>query len=482
MAVSFLIRSVGRTIGSILLAVFGWSVTALFGRLPRRKHLDATVALVLSLLWPVFFVGLFFPSVAGWAGDLPLRILCGALVFITPPIVGVLVHLAAPSKKTTTTEALFRGYPLVLGLVLAFLVTLVTVPLVKLVTIARGHADEHVFVKARSGRDDGVVHEIAEACARTGLEPEIVRPPAYMTIATKVLRLFARDAVTPILAEVRAGDVDLYLYPSDLLIRGAPERVARVRAMLTRTELDRDAYLVVTPAGQCVQDELGRLQDVLREHHEQHHDVGRLAGRRLVEIYREMNEIALPFDDWDRLEAIARRIERKLVAKRVGVAALPLDAEEDGLAKLAESMERSALKEEKEHMAIEHPTPERLPLEEASTRDLVREALDEAKELVRIEVALAKNEVKSELVHLKRAAIGFGISAVCALLLLSTLILALVIALGGTVVAALGVAAVLLVIGGIGAYAGYVMLPKKPLERTRNRLETNVNQLKEHFA
>ena len=48
-------------------------------------------------------------------------------------------------------------------------------------------------------------------------------------------------------------------------------------------------------------------------------------------------------------------------------------------------------------MSMYTPPPERLSLEEASTADLVREALDEAKELVRIEIELAKSEVESEL-------------------------------------------------------------------------------------
>jgi hypothetical protein len=39
-----------------------------------------------------------------------------------------------------------------------------------------------------------------------------------------------------------------------------------------------------------------------------------------------------------------------------------------------------------------------------------------------------------------------------------------------------------LVIGGIAAFVGYGMLPKSPLEKTRNRLEADMNQLKEHIA
>jgi len=136
-------------------------------------------------------------------------------------------------------------------------------------------------------------------------------------------------------------------------------------------------------------------------------------------------------------------------------------------------------------MAIEISSPsERSPalLEEASTADLVKEAMDEAKELVRLEVALAKEEVKEELKEVQHAAICLGIAAGASVIVLCLLAVAIVLALGGTALAALGVAGGFLVIAGVAGYLGYGMLPKKPMEKTRHRLENDVNQLKEHIA
>lgn len=136
-------------------------------------------------------------------------------------------------------------------------------------------------------------------------------------------------------------------------------------------------------------------------------------------------------------------------------------------------------------MAIEATAPsERNPamLEEASTAELVKEAMDEAKELVRLEVALAKEEVRAELARLQHAAIWLGIATGAALVVLCLLAVALVLVLGGTALAALGVAGGLLVVAGITGYLGYGKLPRRPLEKTRDRLESDVNQLKEHIA
>lgn len=511
--ISLLFSFIGKKIGSIIQAIFGWSVTALFGRLPGKKQLAVSIALLVSIAWPVFVVGLFAPSVAGWVlaflpvekwtSPLVMRIVWGTLALLAPLLVGGLTHWAAPSTKGGVLRSLVNGYPLALGFFVAFLLTVVTVPLVKIASFVRGWSDEHVYVQPRAGRYDSVLHELAEACARAGVIPEITDVPTRMALSTKALKFFAHGMVSPIVAEdvkrIRADQLELYLYPSDLLVRGKPEKVALVRAMLTRTEVDADAYLVASAAGQSIQDDLGRLITVIQKHERRSDHIGKAAGSRLVEIWKDMNESKLPFEEWVMLESIARRVERRLVRHEVGNAALPLDDVDDQLTPIAEraNAELSSLKNEpwgmpkkraserqENSMAIEVAPSERSPamLEEASTADLVKEAMDEARELVRLEVALAKEEVKEELKQVQHAAISGGVALTAAILALTMLAVALVLALGGTALAAVLVAVGFLVIAGAAAFIGYGMLPKSPMNKTRHRLENDVNQLKEHIA
>ena len=505
---SLLLSFLAKKAGSIVQAIFGWSVTALFGRLPGKKQLAVSIALVVSIAWPIFVLGLFSPRVAGWVlAFVPfdkvgsttfLRIAWGGLAFLAPLLVGTLVHWAAPATKGGLARSLLNGYPLSLGFFVAFLLTVVTVPLVKIASIFRGWSDEHVYVQARQGRYDSVLHELAEACARGGLLAEIADVPTRMELSTRVLKFFARGMVSPIVAErlkcVRAEQLELYLYPSDLLVRGKAEKVALVRAMLTRTEIDADAYLVASPAGQSIQDELGRLIEIIQQHEKNEHEIGRAAGSRLVEIWKEMTESKLPFDEWVMLESIARRVERRLANDGVSGASQLLDSVEDQLALVARQanagpdsarFERRERRERQEKtMAIDVPASERSPamLEEASTAELVKEAMDEARELVRLEVALAKEEVKEELKQVQLAAISAGVAFACSLIVLCLLSVALVLALGGTAVVALLVALAFAVIGGVAAFLGYGMLPKRPMVKTRHRFENDVNQLKEHIA
>lgn len=126
--------------------------------------------------------------------------------------------------------------------------------------------------------------------------------------------------------------------------------------------------------------------------------------------------------------------------------------------------------------------PERLALEEASTADLVREAIDEAKELVRIEIQLARGEISQEIDQAKKAAVGFGAAGAFAIIGLTLLAVAIPLAFGASAVASLIVGGIIIAIAALAAFLGYAILPKKPLEHTRKRLLTNMTQLKEHVV
>ena len=120
-------------------------------------------------------------------------------------------------------------------------------------------------------------------------------------------------------------------------------------------------------------------------------------------------------------------------------------------------------------------------LDSVPTTELVREVLDETKELVRIETRLARQELLSDLQQLKHVAVFGGIAVGLGLLTLVALLLAFVLALGGSASAALLVAIVLLLGASLCAALAYQRLPKPPLARTRERIVSDVTQLKEHI-
>lgn len=479
---SALLSLVMKKLGDVAQAVFGWSITALFGKLGSKKQVLLSVALILSLCWPLFVVGTVLPNTAAWVlaflplekwvGKTTLRIVWVALAVLAPVVVGLLARAVAPRQKIrgSILRSAVGGYPLALGFFCSFVITVITVPLVKIGSLVRGFSESHVYVQPKEGRYGAVVHAAAEACARAGLVPTIEPIPTSMALATKVMKWFAGGTLHAIVADdprrVVAGGVEVYVYPADFLIRGKEKKAAHVRAMLTQTLLDRDAYLVESPASQRLQDELGEMWEFL---------VGRsdidlsskTTAERLRRLYVQMNREDLPYEDWLTLERIVRRLERRLAGGPTF-----LDDTETGLEALekhAAARTRTVMKEE-------------TAIEDRSTAELVRDAVREASEVLRLEVELAKKEAETEVRHLAKTVVAFGIAALSLTAVLSLLGVSVVLAFGGSPVHALLVAAAFLGIGAIAVAVAYSQIPKNPLARTRSTLADNVKHLQEHVA
>lgn len=120
-------------------------------------------------------------------------------------------------------------------------------------------------------------------------------------------------------------------------------------------------------------------------------------------------------------------------------------------------------------------------MDEMSTLDLLQETIRDAKELVRIEVELAKVEAKQQISDTKGAAIAFGAAATLGLLALAMLLTAILLAIGPTPVVALIMAAVLLVGAVVVALIGRAKIPRTAMVRTRARVERDVEELRNHL-
>ena len=131
---------------------------------------------------------------------------------------------------------------------------------------------------------------------------------------------------------------------------------------------------------------------------------------------------------------------------------------------------------------IQPPNAAGLPAEPPSTAELAKELLSEARELIQIEIQLAKEEARTELISVKRAAIAAGIALGLAVLGLNAVITAVILAFGASVLAGLGVAGALLAAGALVAAYAYSRAPKSVLGKTRDRLKEDVTRLKEHVA
>jgi hypothetical protein len=473
-----LFSALSRKTGAFIEALFGWSVAALFGRLDPRQRVLVTVALVLSLFWPVFVLGAFLPSVASYLiAFVPLddtvvrrvlRITWLVLAVVAPVIVGLLVRAGTfAARRRPLLSSILNGYPLALGMALSFLVTLITVPLIKLNSVWRRWADEHVYLQPREGRYRDVLKHLVTACQAAGFDPRVERVPRVLSLSTRLLRVFSRGAVEALLvAEPRrvcCEGLELYLYPADLLLRGEPQRVAAVRARLTATLLERDAYLVRDAAAQGLQDELGRLWDVLQHHQHPGQAVPGLEARFKAIVRESFSAKSIPFDDWLTLDRITRRFESALV----------------GHVSLVDTLAGEVLV-----AARSAPALAQLPdgPRQLGVVTLVTSLAREARELVKQEAQLAKQEAQQTIAATTRSALVLGVAISCGGATLSLLAMSLVLRFDATVVAALVIAGALLCVTLGLAIVAWGGLPHSPMERTRKRLEDEWKQLSERAS
>lgn len=483
-----LFSALSRKLGTLLQAVFGWSIMAMFGKLSSKKQTLITIALVLSLFWPVFVLGVFVPKAAAFFiafipmhDEIPpnvLRAVWLGLAFFAPVIVGLLTRVASPPLKSKGFLAsMLNGYPLTLGYAISFLITLFVVPVIKLQTLKRGWADEHVFVQTRQGRYLDALKELCDAAAMAGYSPRAAPAPRPTGLALKVLRFFARGAIDTMVTEhplmVRAQNMEMFLYPGDLLLRGGKLEVARVRALLGQTKLEEHAYLVEQPKAQELQDDLGRLHQVV-DRHERPSEIGESARSRLKATVAESTKANVTFEEWVVLDRMARRLETRLLAQESLVDEATI-AEGSPLAKAQLAKAEAAA----EDRAIER-APQ--PLAEASVLELVERGIKDATELAKLEVAVAKQEAAQQVKEATKGAVGFALAAALVIVTLALGAVALVFAIEATALTALAVAGGALVLALIFAGVGYSLLPKTPLELTRKHVTSDLKQLKEHLA
>lgn len=119
---------------------------------------------------------------------------------------------------------------------------------------------------------------------------------------------------------------------------------------------------------------------------------------------------------------------------------------------------------------------------ESSTTDLVKEAIAEAKELMQVEIALARDEIGQEIARAKASGVALGAAAAAGLLGAALVLVAIALAIAPRPLPALLIGLALLVVALVMGLVGYGRVPKRPMERTRGRLESDVRLLRERVV
>ena len=151
--VQALVAFIGRSLGKILSALFDWAVIAIFGYASGTEKTFLAALLAAAAAWPLLLFGIVAPEVAafvlafvpvpGWVPPSVIRWIWVPLTLVVPLAVGAAMAARQPAgqPRRSWPARLLRGFPITAGLSGALLITLVTVPVLRLVSAVRRRKD-----------------------------------------------------------------------------------------------------------------------------------------------------------------------------------------------------------------------------------------------------------------------------------------------------------------------------------------------------
>ena len=318
-----------RFASKVLTTALGWASTLLFGRVPASRQILLLGITFGSVIWMVMLAGFIIPDLGAFLLVLippqnvvpqnVIRLVMLVGVIVVPGIVGA-VTLALTSGEDRsarrTVEAVVRGYPLtiVLAVLLVFLAVLAIWR--KATSLARRWTDAHVPMVVKPGAYEDVANDLDRALSDAGFDLEPKPAPAVMSQPARWLAAIAgrsSSALVPDrMLQLQGPDLDILIYPMDVLISGKPEAVARARAAMASRLTTSAAHLTVSAEAQAIEDRLTRLATAADEGRPPRFDDA--AATEFAAIDQELATIRIPYEEWEVLYRQRLQVERDLRA------------------------------------------------------------------------------------------------------------------------------------------------------------------------
>jgi hypothetical protein len=324
-----------RFAGKVLTTALGWAATLLFGRVPADRQILLVGITFGSVIWLALLVGVIVPDVGTFlllllpAQDIIpesiIRLLMLAGALIVPGVVGGLtLALRRGGERTprAVATAVARGYPLtvLLAVLLLFLAGLAIWR--KVTSVVRGWTDAHVPIVITGGAYDKVAADLDAAVTAAGLEVEPRDAPRSMSAPARWLAAIAGGGpgglVPERMIQLDGKDLDILIYPMDLLISGKPALVARARAAMASRLTTSAAHLTVSAEAQAIEDRLARLSR--RPDGGEPPRFDDAAATTFAGIDEELARIEIPYEEWEVLYRQRLQVERDLRARAMAAA------------------------------------------------------------------------------------------------------------------------------------------------------------------
>ena len=319
-----------RFASKVLTTTLGWASTLLFGRVPGSRQILLLGITFGSVIWIVMLIGVIVPDVGAFllllipsqsfVPESTIRLLMLVGVIVVPGAVGAMTLLLQADAKRTgrgIVEAIARGYPLtlLLAVLLVFLACLAIWR--KGTSLARRWSDAHVPMVVKPGAYEEVAHDLDDALSAAGLDLEAGDAPSSMSLPAKWLTAVAGRSSSSLVPDrmvrLRSPDLDILIYPMDVLISGKSHDVVRARAAIASRLTTSAAHLTVSAEAQAIEDRLTALA-VGAPGGEQPPPFDKDVEGAFEAIDNDLSTIEVPYEEWEVLYRQRLQVERDLRA------------------------------------------------------------------------------------------------------------------------------------------------------------------------
>lgn len=326
-----------RFAGKILTTTLGWAGTLLFGRVPASRQKLLLGITFGSVIWVMLLIGVVVPAAGAMLlflvpaqNVLPDAAIRGLMVvgaLVLPAFIGGLLW-ALGSRETSVTgiaKTVLRGYPVtaVLSILLVFLAGLAVVR--KVDSVRRGRTDSHVPMVVQPNGYEQVVGDLDRALSAAGLDVAPRAAPGSMSTPARWLarvagRSGANALVPDQMIQLSGPDLDIFVYPMDVLISGRPRAVTRARSAIATRLTTSAAHLTITAEAQAIEDQIAAAASLDEE------TFADGAAAAFDAIDAALHRAEISYDEWETLYRQRVQVDRDLRATAMARGpALPLD-------------------------------------------------------------------------------------------------------------------------------------------------------------
>ena len=501
-----LLTLISKSVGKILNAIFGWAVRALFGKTTPRMQTMLSALVGGAVAWPLLVTGVFAPKVAALAlAFVPLphsvpkwivRVVWLALVLIVPLALGTTLAAMAPPgvQRESPWKRLLRGFPITVGLALAFLIMFVSVPIMRLAALVRREQSADVPLVTDAKAYETVAARVVEALGRHGIALNAAEPGWWVKAPTRILAWFggaAFSAFVPAQIEhYEAPGLAISFYTSGILLRGKGQRLTFAHGIIEETVVHCDGLQTTAPEAQELERRIRRTWKVFDADPAAHAGSPRLL-EQVGQLARDLATLDVEYDQWQVLYRQVLQVERAVRGERqlLDQSSSSVGDGKEGAMNSGEKNQGQPAVANKVATAagrgVVLPPPGGRPAAGLSTAELIGEITDQVKLLAKAQIDLAMAEVKADVRAEVKMAAGLGVSAVAGLLTVNLLLVTAIFALARVIpgwAAGLAVSGAVLLIAAMAAAFGWGKRVRHPMERSLHELKEDVQWSKERLA